>query len=48
MKATEDIFRAYDIRGVYGEELDAEIKRTEEDWALIAGHDNKEKKDEVK
>mgnify|MGYP003314730038 CR=1 FL=1 len=25
MKATEDIFRAYDIRGVYGEELDAEI-----------------------
>lgn len=30
------------------EELDAEIKRTEEDWALIAGHDNKEKKDEVK
>ncbi len=25
MKATEDIFRAYDIRGVYGEELDAEV-----------------------
>ena len=25
MKATEDIFRAYDIRGVYGEELGAEI-----------------------
>ena len=25
MKATEVIFRAYDIRGVYGEELDAEI-----------------------
>ena len=25
MIATEDIFRAYDIRGVYGEELDAEI-----------------------
>ena len=25
MKASQDIFRAYDIRGVYGEELDAEI-----------------------
>ena len=25
MNASEDIFRAYDIRGVYGEELDAEI-----------------------
>ena len=25
MNALEDIFRAYDIRGVYGEELDAEI-----------------------
>ena len=25
MKATEDIFRAYDIRGVYGSELDAEV-----------------------
>ena len=25
MKATKDIFRAYDIRGVYGEELDAEV-----------------------
>ena len=25
MKASEDIFRAYDIRGVYGKELDAEI-----------------------
>ena len=25
------------------EELNAEIKQTEEDWALIAGHDNKEK-----
>ena len=25
MKGTEDIFRAYDIRGVYGSELDAEV-----------------------
>ena len=25
MSASQDIFRAYDIRGVYGEELDAEI-----------------------
>ena len=25
MNASEDIFRAYDIRGIYGEELDAEI-----------------------
>ena len=25
MKASQDIFRAYDIRGVYGEELDANI-----------------------
>ena len=25
MSASEDIFRAYDIRGVYGEELDASI-----------------------
>ena len=25
MEASQDIFRAYDIRGVYGEELDAEI-----------------------
>ena len=25
MKVSEDIFRAYDIRGVYGTELDAEI-----------------------
>ena len=25
MSASQDIFRAYDIRGVYGDELDAEI-----------------------
>lgn len=25
MDASQDIFRAYDIRGVYGTELDAEI-----------------------
>ena len=25
MNTSEDIFRAYDIRGVYGEELDANI-----------------------
>ena len=32
MNASEDIFRAYDIRGVYGEELDADIGERGRDY----------------
>ena len=30
------------LENITEEELNAEIKQTEEDWALIAGHDKKE------